>query len=175
MRLGTMGARHNAARRPTVSCRLGPPCSTLGPGTALCLHSRAVPCSHARQPTMAVPACGCKGGVKELVELSRVAGVMNMSSSSHSSAPLRPHIVAAATAPSQRCLAQTPSSHRSCASHERRRAIAVVAAPRGEDTWGRSGLGLPGRRPREREVERHKRLLRLGLGRGDERSTERKK
>ena len=69
-RHGTSTARHYVARHPTVPCCLGPPCSTLSPGTALCLLSRAVPCSQARQPTMAVLARGCKGGDEELADPS---------------------------------------------------------------------------------------------------------
>jgi hypothetical protein len=49
---------------------------------------------------MAVPARGCKGGVEELAEASRVAGVMNTLSLSHSSAPLRPHIIVEVAVPS---------------------------------------------------------------------------
>ncbi|XP_066323492.1 uncharacterized protein [Miscanthus floridulus] len=51
---------------------------------------------------MAVPACGCKGGDEELAEPSRVASVTNTPSLCHSSAPLRPRIIAAAAAPPQR-------------------------------------------------------------------------
>ena len=67
-RHGTSTARLYVAWHPTVPCCLGPPCPTLGPGTALCLS-----CAHRHGSPMAVSPRGCKGGDEELAEPSRVA------------------------------------------------------------------------------------------------------
>jgi len=138
-RHGTSTARHYVAWHPTMPCCLGPPCPTLGPGTALCLLSRAH--RHGSPPWPCRPVAA-KEEMRSSPSQAVSPRVTNTTSLSHSSAPLRPRIVATSAAPSQRCLAQTPSSRHSSASRECR-AAAVVAAPRGEDEWGRSGVGLP--------------------------------
>jgi len=55
-RTGT--TRHGTAGRPAVPCRVVPPCSASGPGTALSTPDRAVPCHWARQSSVLVPCLG---------------------------------------------------------------------------------------------------------------------
>ena len=62
---GTSTAGHGTARHGTVRhgslavpCRVVPPCSASGPGTALSTPDRAVPCHWARQSSVLVPCLG---------------------------------------------------------------------------------------------------------------------
>jgi len=62
---GTSTAGHGTARHGTVRhgslavpCRVVPPCSASGPGTALSTPDHAVPCHWARQSSVLVPCLG---------------------------------------------------------------------------------------------------------------------
>ena len=81
-------ARHYVARHPTVPCYLGPPCPTLGPGTALCL-SRAH--RHGRPPCPCRPVAA-REETRSSPSQAVSPRVTNTPSLSHSSAPLHPRM-----------------------------------------------------------------------------------
>ena len=87
-RHGTSTARHYVAWHPTVPCCLGPPCTTLGLGTALCL-SRAH--RHGSPPWPCLPVAA-REETRRSPSQAVSPRVTNTPSLSHSSAPLHPRM-----------------------------------------------------------------------------------
>ena len=84
----TSTARHYVAWHPTVPCCLGPPCTTLGLGTALCL-SRAH--RHGSPPWLCQPVA-TREETRSSPSQAVSPRVTNTPSLSHSSAPLHPRM-----------------------------------------------------------------------------------